>query len=198
MASCLENIDPSTSSFIFIDEFDKAISKDLGVQIEYEILKMLEGSEVYVGESNSSNRKVVDTSKCNFILLGTFAHLKKDTKRAMGFNPVSEPIEPLITKQALIDAHILSNELLGRLNGGIIQLDSMTSEQALELLTEPRYSPIQRLSRDYGINIQVSPDKYAELADLTLKYGVRGIYSELTSRINDALFEDSSIKELTI
>ena len=94
-------------------------------------------------------------------------------------------------------AKMLSNEFLGRINE-IITLEPMSCEKALQLLSQPHISPIERLSSQYGIHLNVTEEKYAELANMTARFGIRGIYSELTARINDALFEDSNIKELTI
>ena len=199
LSDALLSIDTSPNAlpaWIFIDEFDKALSRgDLGVLLEAEVLKLIEGASIFVGDDKS--RQLVDTSRVNFVFLGTFAHLKKERKNSIGFSSVYSPNETHFDKELLTDSKLLSNEFLGRINE-IITLEPMTNEKALQLLSQPHISPIERLSAQYGINLQVSPEKYEELANMTAKYGVRGIYSELTARINDALFEDSSIKELTI
>ena len=198
-SDALLSIDTSPNAlpaWIFIDEFDKVLAKnELGVMLEAEILKCIEGAQIFVGDEKS--RQLVDTSRVNFVFLGTFAHLKKERKHNIGFSSVYSPNETTFDKSLLTESKMLSNEFLGRINE-IITLEPMTNEKALQLLSQPHISPISKLSKQYGINLQVSPEKYEELANMTTRYGIRGIYSELTARINDALFEDSSIKELTI
>lgn len=198
LSDALLSVDTSPGAlpaWVFIDEFDKALNKDLGVLLEAEVLKLIEGASIFVGDDKS--RQLVDTSRINFVFLGTFAHLKKERKHSIGFSNDYSPTEPSFDKELLTESKMLSNEFLGRINE-IITLEPMSCEKALQLLSQPHISPIERLSAQYGINLQVSPEKYAELANMTAKFGIRGIYSELTSKINDALFEDSSIKELTI
>lgn len=198
LSDALLSVDTSPGAlpaWVFIDEFDKALNKDLGVLLEAEILKLIEGASIFVGDDKS--RQLVDTSRINFVFLGTFAHLKKERKHSIGFSNDYSPNETHFDKELLTDSKLLSNEFLGRITE-IITLEPMTNEKALQLLSQPHISPIERLSQQYGIHLNVSTEKYEELANMTARFGIRGIYSELTARINDALFEDSSIKELTI
>ena len=199
LSDALLSVDTSPGAlpaWIFVDEFDKALSRgDLGVLLEAEVLKLIEGASIFVGDDKS--RQLVDTSRINFVFLGTFAHLKKEQKHSIGFSNDYSPVETTFDKSLLTDSKLLSNEFLGRINE-IITLEPMNTEKALQLLSQPHISPIERLSQQYGIHLNVSTEKYEELANMTARFGIRGIYSELTSRINDALFEDSSIKELTI
>lgn len=200
LSDTLLNIDTRPSAppaWVFIDEFDKALAKaELGAMLEAELLKFTEGAEIFVGEDKS--RKLVDTSKVNFVFMGTFAALKKNRSQGIGFNADYSPKEAPITKETIVTSGLLSNEFLGRINGGIIQVEPMTNEKAMQLLMDERYSPVERLSKQYRVNLNLTPDKYLELANMTSKYGVRGIYAELQSKINDALFEDASITTITI
>ena len=98
----------------------------------------------------------------------------------------------------LYDSGALSNEFLGRLNGGILEVEPMDEEKALNLLKDHRYSPVDHLAKEYKMQIKLTPEKQLELVRMVSKFGIRGIYSELQNRINDALFEDCTIQTLTI
>jgi ATP-dependent protease Clp ATPase subunit len=200
LTDCLIGIDETTPAFIFIDEFDKCISKgsEVGPMMQSEILKLAEGAQVYVGEDK--NRKLVDTSLINFVFMGTFADLKKEREVNIGFNSSNDSHfkESPITKADIIDSNALSNEFLGRINGGIIQLPAMTPERAKAILSDARYSPVKRLEEQYGITISLSIDKIDELANMSTEYGVRGIYSELQEKLCDVLFEDSNASSVSI
>ena len=204
IAQCLMEVDTGKDAlppWIFIDEIDKAILKEdeCGPMIMNELLKMIEGGQVFTGKDDKS-RVAVDTSRVNFVLLGTFAALKKTHKNTIGFASCSDyaPETCRITRNMLHDSEKLSNEFLGRINGGIIEVDPIERSDAVNLLCDPRYSPVTRLEKMYQLKIDLSEEKYEELVSMTARYGIRGIYSELQSRINDALFEDCTIKKISL
>ena len=204
IAQCLMEVDTGKDAlppWIFIDEIDKAILKEdeCGPMIMNELLKMIEGGQVFTGKDDKS-RVAVDTSRVNFVLLGTFAALKKTHKKTIGFASCSDyaPETCRITRNMLHDSEKLSNEFLGRINGGIIEVDPIERSDAVNLLCDPRYSPVTRLEKMYQLKIDLSEEKYEELVSMTTRYGIRGIYSELQSRINDALFEDCTIKKISL
>ena len=193
LSDCLLSVDTTQKPWVFIDEFDKCILKgsNVGSMMADEILKLAEGAQIYVGEDKQ--RKLVDTSLVNCVFLGSFSELKKNREVNIGFcssgNSISKD-SPIIRTDILASG-ILSNEFLGRMNFGIIQLPSMTPNVAKEILKDARYSPVTRLAKQYGISISIHPNHIEELANMTPEYGVRGIYSELQERICNALFEDS-------
>ncbi len=200
LTDCLLNVDASQKPWVFIDEFDKCITKgsEVGSMMAAEILKLAEGAQVFVGEEKQ--RKLVDTSLVNFVFLGTFAELKKEREPSIGFGSKDSSLskDSPITKEDLIESDALSNEFLGRINGGIIQLPSMNTETAMKILKDTRYSPISRLEKQYGVSIKLSPEQLEKLANITPEYGVRGIYSELHEKICDALFENSETSSIQI
>ncbi len=205
ITQCLLEVDTSELAlppWIFIDEIDKAILKnsELAPMILNELLKMIEGGTIRVG-TDEKNSRLVDTSRINFVFLGTFANLKKEQKKSFGF--VSGPDgqtenSNMITRENLHKSTSLSNEFLGRINGGIIEVEPMNEERALKILSDPRYSPISRLEQMYHIRIKVTDKKLRELAGMTSRFGVRGIYSEIQSLINNAIFEDCTLKSITL
>ena len=204
IAQCLMEVDTGKDAlppWIFIDEIDKAILKndECGPMIMNELLKMIEGGQVFTGKDERS-REAIDTTKVNFVLLGTFSDLKNGQKNPFGFAPSRDntPAGGRITRNTLHDSEQLSNEFLGRINGGIIEVDPIERSDAVNMLCDPRYSPVTRLEKMYQLKIDLSEEKYEELVSMTAKYGIRGIYSELQSRINDALFEDCTIKNISL
>ena len=132
--------------------------------------------------------------------LGTFEALRIDQKNSMGFSVNSDfkSKDSPISRDTLSNSDMLSNEFLGRINGGILQVEAMDEAKASALLSDSRYSPINRLEDLYHINIHVSDEKRQELVNMTSKYGVRGIYSELQSKINDAIFEDCTVTSISL
>lgn len=204
ISQCLLEVDTSDEAlppWIFIDEIDKAITKQdgLGEMIMNELLKMIEGGKIYTGKDERS-KELIDTSRVNFVFLGTFSFLKKNRKNVIGFNSetAEESPDAPITRDMLYDSGALSNEFLGRLNGGILEVEPMDEEKALNLLKDHRYSPVDHLAKEYKMQIKLTPEKQLELVRMVSKFGIRGIYSELQNRINDALFEDCTIQTLTI
>lgn len=204
MSDCLLQVDTREEApppWVFIDEIDKAILKggECASMIMNELLKLTEGGELYVGKDEKS-RMLVNTSRVNFVFLGTFEALRIDQKNSMGFSVNSDfkSKDSPISRDTLSNSDLLSNEFLGRINGGILQVEPMDEVKASALLSDRRYSPINRLEDLYHINIHVSDEKRQELVNMTSKYGVRGIYSELQSKINDAIFEDCTITSISL
>lgn len=200
ITDCLLNINDTQPAFVFIDEFDKCLFKgsEIGSMLESELLKLAEGAQVFVGDDK--HRKVFDTALVSFIFMGTFAQLKKERSITIGFNSSTNFVEKEspISKDDIVDSGIISNEFIGRLNGGIIQLPAMTPDKVKAMLSDSRYSPVSRLERQYNLTINLTPNRIDELANLTPKYGVRGIYAELQEKIGEAMFENSDLRSVTI
>ena len=204
ISQCLLEVDFSPKApppWIFIDEIDKAVQKKdgLGEMIMNELLKMMEGGKCYAG-TDEKNRVLVNTSRINFVFMGTFAQLKGERRNAYGFTADTSKasVNSPVTRENLYESSILSNEFLGRINGGIIEVEPMDEAKAERILADERYSPVKRLEQMYDVHIELSEGKRKELLSMTSKFGVRGVYSELQSRINDALFEDCRNKIITI
>ena len=204
ISECLLEVDFSPKApppWIFIDEIDKAVQKKdgLGEMIMNELLKMMEGGKCYAGP-DEKNRVLVNTSRINFVFMGTFETLKKERRNAYGFTADTSKasVNSPVTRENLYESSILSNEFLGRINGGIIEVEPMDEAKAERILADERYSPVKRLEQMYDVHIELSEGKRKELLSMTSKFGVRGVYSELQSRINDALFEDCRNKTITI
>ncbi len=204
MSQCLLEVDTSDHAkpaWIFIDEIDKALLKEseLAPMIMNELLKMIEGGNIYAG-TDEKNKKLVDTSKINFVMLGTFSELKNERRKTFGFisEPDTQDSGSIITRDTLRDSSQLSNEFLGRINGGIIEVEPMDEKKAEALLADENYSPIKKLERKYRVEIELSEERRRQLVGMVSKYGVRGIYTELQTLINDAIFEDCYTEKITL
>lgn len=204
MSQCLLEVDTSDHAkpaWIFIDEIDKALLKEseLAPMIMNELLKMIEGGNIYAG-TDEKNKKLVDTSKINFVMLGTFSELKNERRKTFGFisEPDTQDSGSIITRDTLRDSSQLSNEFLGRINGGIIEVEPMDEKKAEALLADENYSPIKKLERKYRVEIELSEERHRQLVGMVSKYGVRGIYTELQTLINDAIFEDCYTEKITL
>ncbi len=204
MSQCLLEVDTSDHAkpaWIFIDEIDKALLKEseLAPMIMNELLKMIEGGNIYAG-TDEKNKKLVDTSKINFVMLGTFSELKNERRKTFGFisEPDTQDSGSIITRDTLHNSSQLSNEFLGRINGGIIEVEPMDEKKAEALLADENYSPIKKLERKYRVEIELSEERRRQLVGMVSKYGVRGIYTELQTLINDAIFEDCYTEKITL
>ena len=204
ISDALENIDTRKNAlpgWVFIDEIDKALlgKYELGDMIQNELLKMTEGGTLYVGK-DERDRRMIDTSGINFVFLGTFAQIKKDNPNKLGFSSEEKPgsRSGAVTRDLLLESKVLSNEFLGRINGGIIEVEPMDESKAAAILADERYSPVKKLENIYHINIDLSAQKKKELIGMTAKYGVRGMYSELQDKIKDAIFEDCTLQSVTL
>ncbi len=195
------SLDTTKPAFCFVDEIDKALCRyesELGSLMQNELLKLIEGSELFVGEDK--NKKQINTQLVSFIFMGTFDSLRKERKSNIGFgsNTAAQNEDSPVTKEEIEESKILSAEFLGRINGGIITIPPVTEETTKSVLTDERYSPISRLEKAYGISIKLQSTNIDELAENTSKYGYRAIYSELHEKLCEAIYEDSESTTISI
>lgn len=79
-------------------------------------------------------------------------------------------------------------------------LDNFSEDDYYNILTDERYSPIVRLSREYGLNLSISDEKYHEIAHeaFVSHTGVRQMNNIVSAYLDEQLFSDPNIKEITI
>ena len=77
-------------------------------------------------------------------------------------------------------------------------MEPMDEKKAEALLADENYSPIKKLERKYRVEIELSEERRRQLVGMVSKYGVRGIYTELQTLINDAIFEDCYTEKITL
>lgn len=198
------NLDSSSPLGIAIfDEVDKLIQRADGGKNDsapiWEMLKMLEGGEIDVSCSSNSEPCIIDTCNICFILMGSFEYLKqKNVSRPIGFARTDEAGSvPTLDRDLVLEQ--LPPELRGRIET-VVFLDSFTERDFVKIMRDDRYSPVKRISKELDINLSVSPDKAEELARKAFRNhtGIRSISNELTSYCNSILFENPSIKDITM
>ena len=201
LSDAFSDIDPTKPSFVIFDEFDKCLSKgnngDLGYMMQVECLKFLEADEPIYGGSDRDPRRI-DVSLSSLFFVGAFSALKKNRKSCLGFgNSIAVSKDEPITFDDVIKSGTLTNEFVGRLQS-VIQLPAMNNERAMQIIRDPRYSPVGKLSNQYGIRIDISDEKVIELASDVEKYGIRQVYSKLNEIISDSLFDDPDTSTINI
>ena len=202
--SSLDFLDEKHPPVLVIDEFDKLVFRsksyswnDTGLIAE--LLKFIEGGSFNVG--NTDNPKYIDTTGLGVILLGSFSALSEHPSSIpIGFSadirPKSSVNKPLKQEQIIEQ---FPAELQGRISS-IVILDELTEDDFYNLLKDDRYSPISRLCRDYGLNMTVSEEKCHEIAHdaFVSRTGVRKMNSIVSAYLDEQLFSDHTIKEVSI
>lgn len=206
LATHLSSLDFQDKKFppiLVIDEFDKLCQKgttswsDTGLIAE--LLKFIEGG---VYNSGTTDKPVyVDTTGLAVILLGSFSALtERNTSHPIGFNAYIT--DDAIVKTKLKKEQILTQlppELQGRISQ-IIILESFTEDDYLCILRDKRYSPVIRLSQEYGLHMTISEEKTHEIAHdaFTSHTGVRQMNNAISAYLDEKLFTDPDIKEISI
>lgn len=137
-----------------------------------------------------------------FILLGSFSHLTDISKlHHLGFTVSSDENafsrRKLLSEELILDQ--LTPELIGRI-GKVIVLDPFTQKDFKQILQDERYSPIFKFQKEYGIHININPEKCREIAESAYynQTGVRSMANEIARYLNDELFKDPETKEISI
>ena len=205
--STLDFEDAECPPILAIDEFDKLLSKATtpngwgGSSLLSETLKFIEGGTYNAGTTDKPRR--VDTSKLAVILLGSFLPFTESEgklTRGIGFNADinsrSSSDSPL-SKELIIEQ--LPPELQGRI-GQILILDPLSEEDYYRILKDDRYSPAARLSREYGLSLSISDEKYHEIAHeaYVSHTGVRSMNNTIASYLDEQLFSRPDLKEMSI
>ncbi|MCR4684569.1 MAG: AAA family ATPase [Lachnospiraceae bacterium] len=200
---CLDFSDRALPPLFVIDEFDKMILRQQGgwsgTGLVFELLKFLEGGNVNIGEALKPT--FVDTSKVCFLLLGAFSNLAAENRKekSFGFSSMDTTEQPAkrLEKKAILD--MIPPELCGRIEETII-LDPFTEDDYRKILKDRYYSPISRLGKELHIDVKISDDRADQIAHNAFVNGtgVRSMNSEISSYINNRLFEDPEIKTIYI
>lgn len=203
---------------IFIDEIDKLARMDetinhssggMGINVQSELLKLIEGCEVTLPAivktwGAASTLVTMDTKNILFICGGAFSGLDTTNKQGnpIGFHSSVGPNEEkssAITHEAIIK-YGLMQELVGRLPI-LITLDDLKEDDLVRILTEPEDSIVkeyQMLFKRDGINLHFEDDALHEIARLALanKTGARGLRTILEDVLMDIMFNIPAMENI--
>ncbi len=186
-----------------IDEADKMLTpkysshdENVSHNIQAEGLKILEGIRMAV--KTDSVVYEVDTGRISFVLCGAFSNkahavANEISRRQVGFGAVqpakAKPYDKHLTEQDLIDFGIMP-EFMGRIQR-LVHLEPMTADDYFRMTGES-FGILRRIGRQYKANVQLSPQKRRELAELACStgLGIRGMENQIRQLMDDALFAD--------
>ena len=180
------DIEKTQRGIIFIDEIDKicrksentSLTRDVsGEGVQQGLLKIVEGTECRVppmgGRKHPDQQTItIDTKNILFIVGGAFTELEKQIQRkqsgGMGFgadlkqndkkNYLSDVKPEDLIKYGLIP------EFVGRFSM-ITNIDTLTEEQLIRILTEPKNAIIKQTKYLFGLDdIDIEFNKEAKLA----------------------------------
>lgn len=189
------------SAIFYFDEFDKICGAsnrdtDWHKEIQYSILKFLEGSTMVLPDSSDRRRTAnqADPTYFGLIFSGNFPNLRRardlEKRGNIGFNKLKDNSKSdKSTKRLLQDAG-MATQLAGRLTS-IVEVEKLTRDQLRKIIEQnllPEYNKFYRALNDYELNV---PDHVIEeVIDVAehANLGARILKGELEEKLKDVLF----------
>ena len=214
------DVERAEKGILYLDEVDKvarksaapAVSRDVsGEGVQQALLKILEGTTANIppkgGRKHPEQPMIqMNTKNILFICGGAFEGIEKLIgervgERTMGFGALSEESreedisEKLLSKIQPEDllTHGMIPEFVGRIPV-ITTMDSLTEDDLLRILTEPRDAIIKQTKRLFeldGINVEFTDEALRKIVTLTVNKGTgaRGLRSVLEQSVMDIMYD---------
>lgn len=211
------DLEAAEQGIVYLDEIDKIIAKEVtgsldigGVGAQQALLKLIEGAEVPVEMMGKDGKKeiiTINTQNILFIASGAFPGLakiieKRTVKKGLGFASVGQKVTKVTEFDKVTTEDLTAYGFIAEFSGRfpvISTLDSLTREDMMRVLVEPRNSVLNQYKKLFaldGVGFNIADDALAIIVNeaMTKKTGARGLRSSLEKRLENLLFSFPEMK----